>query len=136
MEHKFSLSQNKYMWWVSWLSLISCIYALRNNNACIAVVPGGVFITSLNYWRDPKLGWRRSLDVYFVRVSAIYNIIIAYKSKYVYWYYTSFFICFCFSPLSWYYYNKKSYWKSAIAHSLIHVVGNIGNIIMYKGLHA
>lgn len=77
-----------FLWKISFLSLISCIYAIYKNHYDLALVPGGVFLTSINYWRYP-------LGIYF--------------------------------------YKKKLYWYSVYAHSMIHVLGNVSNIILYSG---
>lgn len=50
-------NQSYFIWKVSWLSLISSIYAISQGYNDLAIVPGGVFLTSINYWRDPDYSW-------------------------------------------------------------------------------
>jgi hypothetical protein len=38
-----------------------------------------------------------------------------------------------FYPLGYYYYNRNRNWESTYAHCMIHVIANIGNIVLYSG---
>jgi len=62
--------------------LISCIYAIYKNHYDLALVPGGVFLTSINYWRCPDYSWRRYLDMIYVKLALIYQIYRAYNAEY------------------------------------------------------
>ena len=125
--------QSYFIWKASWLSLLSCMYAISQGYNELAIVPGGVFITSINYWRNPDYSWRRTLDMYYVRIALSYQIIRSYNSEYA----AIHLICMimavsCF-PLSWKYYNNNQIWTSVYIHSMVHLLGNIGNIILYSG---
>ena len=48
-------------------------------------------------------------------------------------YYITLIISMCFYPLGIYLYNKKLYWESTYAHSMVHIISNISNIILYTG---
>jgi hypothetical protein len=125
--------QSYYIWKVSWLSLISCAYAIYQGYTDLSLVPGGVLITSLNYWRNPDYSWKRTLDMNYVRFALSYQIIRSYEAEYA----VPHLICMilavsCF-PLSWKYYNNNRWWDSVYIHCLVHILGNIGNIILYSG---
>lgn len=67
--------ENKYLIVSSLLFLIPGLYGIHNKEyilSCIFIVGS---LISINYWRDPQLGFRRNLDLYYVRFSSIYYII-------------------------------------------------------------
>ena len=130
----FYPDQNFFIWKMSFLSLFSAAYAYLNGHYDLALVPGGIFITSINYWRNPLYSsWRRTLDINYVRIGLTYQLIRAYNSQYYKLYYPVIFTSLIFYPISFYYYDKKLYWRSAYAHSMLHILANVSNIILYSG---
>jgi hypothetical protein len=125
--------QSYFIWKVSWVSLISCVYAIYQGYNDLAIVPGGVLITSLNFWRHPDYSWRRTLDMNYVRVALSYQLLRSYNSEYV----TEHLLLMIFAvscfPISWKYYNNGEWWISVYIHSLVHIIANIGNVILYSG---
>ena len=126
-------SQYKCIWRVSFISILSCSYALYRGHYDLALVPGGVFLTSLNYWRLPTYGWRRNLDVGYVCGALIYQNIRAYNMPDAVPYYYLIGIGSLFYPLSNYLYKKKCYWGSTCTHCMLHIVANIANAVLYSG---
>jgi len=126
--------QYNIIWNMSWLSLCSSIYAIYKGHANFALIPGGVFITSTNYWRYPVIdSWRRYIDLSYVNMALLYQLYHSYNAQYANEYY--FFTglgCLCY-PIGMYYYNKKKYWKHIIFHSGLHIFANIANFILYTG---
>jgi hypothetical protein len=119
---------------ISIISLISSLYALYKDYYELAVIPFGVFLTSIIYWYKPiPNSWRQTLDVTYVKFAVFYNIIRAYNSEYYILYYITAIIGLCFYPLGIYLYNKKMYWESTYAHSMGHIIANISNFILYTG---
>ena len=104
--------QSLLIWRTSFLSLGSCIYALYKGHYYIAVVPGGVFITSINYWRRPDYSWRRYLDMAYVKLSLLYQLYHSYRSENRMLYYGILALSISFYPLGLYYHKKKKYWYS------------------------
>lgn len=126
--------QCTFLWKISWLSLLSSIYAILNGHYDMAVVPGGVFITSINYWRDPVYSsWRRKVDINYIAVALTYQSIRAYTAEYAQIYYLTMIFAITFYPISYHYYYRQLYWKSTYCHSMVHVIANIANIILYSG---
>jgi len=121
------------IWKLSFLSLFSAIYAAHNKHYDLIYVPGGVFLTSTLYWYKPDYSWRRYLDMGFVKLAVSYNMYRAYRSQYTIQYYTLVFIAICFYPLGIYYYKKNDYWSSTYAHCMLHIFGNIANVVLYSG---
>ena len=119
---------------ISIISLIASLYAIYKEYYELAVIPFGVFLTSIIYWYNPITdSWRKTLDITYVQFALFYNIIRAYKSEYYILYYITISISLCFYPLGIYLYHKKMYWESTYAHSMIHIIANISNFILYTG---
>ena len=119
---------------ISILSLIASLYAIYKEYYELAVIPFGVFLTSIIYLYNPiPDSWRKTLDVTYVKFALFYNIIRAYNSEYYVLYYIILFIGLCFYPLGIYLYNKQMYWESTYAHSMVHIIANISNFILYTG---
>jgi hypothetical protein len=109
------------------------MYAVYKEKYDLALVVLGVFLTSLIYWHKSTNCWRKTLDVIYVKFSLFYHIIRAYNSVYYTFYYITIFISLCFYPLGIYLYNNKMYWESTYAHSMVHIIANLSNIILYTG---
>ena len=119
---------------MSILSLLSAIYAIYNSHYDLALVPGGIFLTTLIYWKNPRYdSWQRIVDITYVSLGLLYQLIRAYNSEYYKLYYIVIFVSLLFYPISFYYYNKKLYWYSTYAHIMLHIGANISNIILYSG---
>jgi hypothetical protein len=129
-------SQFNIIWSLSWLSLSSSMYAIYKGHYNLAFIPGGVFLTSINYWRKPEIiSWRRILDVGYVNMALLYQLYNVYinNAQYAKEYYFFTGIASIFYPIGVYYYNKKKYWKHIIFHSGVHIFANIANFILYTG---
>jgi len=129
-----NLSPNQYglIYNVSFLSLFMSMYAAYRGHYDLAFVPGGVFITSINYWRKPDYSWRRDLDM--IKLALAYQLARAYNAENATLYYVVIFSSMCFYPLGIYYYNRDQYWHSVYAHSMLHVGANVANLILYSGV--
>ena len=118
----FTPNISKHIWRLSWLSLFASMYAVKLSHYDMALVPGGIFLTSINHWRKPKFhSWMRTLDIYYVHTGLLYHLIRAYNAQYSTVYYTITVFGISFFPISWYYYNKKKYWQSMISHGMLHI---------------
>ena len=125
--------QYKLIYNLSFLSLGSSIYAVYNGHYDLAICASGVFLTSINYWRKPTYSWRRYLDMTYVKFALIYQLYKAYRSQYMIHYYVIMIFAVSFYPLGVYYYKKQLYWHSTYAHSALHIISNIANLVLYSG---
>ena len=126
--------QCKMIYNMAYLSLITSFYATYNQHYLLACCPGGVFVTSIYYWSNPTFDTpRRYIDMYYLSSSLVYQLYRAYYSQYMAIYYTIMMVAVSFYPLGYYYYNRDRYWESTYAHCMIHIVANIGNIVLYSG---
>ena len=124
-------SHSNYLFTTSCISLVSGVYGLYKKQHNFAIYPLGVFITSINYWIHPVNNWRRRLDQAIATFSIIGQSIDAIGhpnfNPYIY---TMSFATLCY-PLS-YYFQHKYLPMSTFCHSLIHIVANISNFILYS----
>ena len=121
------------LWYVSWLSLASAMYAWNRGHYDLAIVPGGVWITSLNYWRKPNYSWRRYVDIGYVHLGLMYQILRAKDSQHQRIYYTILAIGCGFFPFGIYFHKKIDLPTSTWCHVMVHVLGNVSNVILYSG---
>lgn len=123
---------------VSFISFLSFIYALYCGVYDLAIIPGGVFLTSANYWRYPIHGWRRNLDMGYVTFALTYQNYRAYYMAteghdYILLYYALMFFSMTCYPVSLHLHKKKDLWGSTYVHCLLHIVANIANLVLYGG---
>ena len=125
--------QYKLIFKISFLTLGSCIYAMYSGYSWLSICPGGIFLTSVNYWRKPDYSWRQSLDIAYVNLAISYQIFKAYNAEYMVLYYALNLLAMCFYPLGFYFYKKKQYWRSTYAHCALHIIANISCVVLYSG---
>ena len=125
--------QCRFIYKVSFLSLFSSLYALYRGHYDMALAPGGVFLTSINYWRKPNYSWRRYVDMVYVKMAISYQMYRAYNAENARLYYVILFLSvFCYE-MGNHYYKKKMYWQSTYAHSMLHILANLSNVVLYAG---
>ena len=127
----FPKSHANYLCWTSCLSIGSCLYGLYKRQYKLAVYPLGIFITSVNHWQNPTIGWRQTLDQTAVRLSLISQTYNAIGLTNFLPYSIAMAISAIFYPLG-YYFQYKYLPMSTVCHSLIHIGANIGNLILYS----
>ena len=125
--------QGYFICGLSSCSLMSSIYGFQRNMT-ISYVPLGVFITSVNYWRKPTRGIRRTIDIMAVLTAISVHLYISLKTNQHRMYMGNMFVCGGLYGVSWYLYKKGYIWSSTISHGLIHVSANIANVLLYQGL--
>ncbi len=127
-----SRDQARYLWSTSWFSIVSAIYGLSRGHR-IAIMPLIVFLTSLNYWRNPfDRSMRRFVDVMAVLICATCQIYLARNLSNYSTYIKLSIIGFAFYPIARLMKYHKHPWKSVISHSVMHVVCNVANIVLYS----
>ena len=117
----------------SWFSLGACLYGLYQGHYDMAIVPGAVFLTSINFWRDPVHGWRRTLDIVCVQCCLYYQLLRAAGSQFAIPYMCIKIIGMLFFPISLYYYQKGDIWTGVYLHTLLHFFANVANVVLYSG---
>lgn len=114
-------------------SLISAIYCIHIGIPYYWIYLIGVYINSINYWRNPVCGIRRNMDMTWGCTGLAITIMYVYwnlpNSQMYYWW--TFMACAMY-PISYLFYWKKYYIISTMIHSLIHLFGNIGNVSLFN----
>ena len=92
-----------------------------------------VGITSLNYWRHPVLSWRRNMDIGVVHSVLFYQFLRSFdvNNRHLYWCLLGI-SCGCY-PLSIISKKYNADTLSIVFHAMVHVVGNISNLVLYFG---
>jgi hypothetical protein len=119
-----------YLFCTSFMSFASGLYALYNKQYNFAIFPLGVFIASINYWIHPINDWRRYIDMLYAAFAIISQSFYAFDHPNFKPYLFTMIIGTVFYPLSFYF--QHTYLPlSTLCHSLIHIVANIANFILY-----
>jgi hypothetical protein len=99
------------------------------------VVTASVFICSINYWRRPEYGIRRNIDITNNVLCLLYQ---TWRSFYVSPVYTFGFIISTYTGVGCFflgrYLDRINVMYGTYLHSCVHILGNIGNLILYIGL--
>ena len=127
------IDQGYFLCIISCIHIVTFLYAFRQKLFYLAIHPFIVFFTSINYWRKPMYDWRRVMDIICVLFALSTHILHSIKAqnRALYSYITI--IALLFYPISWYLLKNKYVWASTIAHSMIHIVADIANVILYSG---
>jgi hypothetical protein len=116
-----------YLFYTSFFSLLSSMFLFyKENNNYIYTL--SIFITSINYWRNPIYNWRRNIDMLVIFVSFFVIGIKFYRQSKIIDFLPTTIISFLFYLIS-YYFQEKSIHLSTFFHSLIHIYPNIKFII-------
>ena len=124
------LQEAKYIYYSSYFNLIPTFYSIYINEKYeIVFISGGVFLTSINYWRYPvKYCWRRYLDIFYVHGSFLYALYLVQKTNFALQYYSLCTLPIMCYPISVYYGIQQKYLQAAFFHSLIHFFASICNL--------
>ena len=127
--------QSSFLWYLSWGALISFLFAVYRGHYDLMIVPGGVFLTSINYWRRPDYSWRRYVDMAVVQTSVVYQTWHAYtyRAQYATPYFFFVICAVMMFPVGIYYHKNDTHWISTGCHAMVHVFGNTANIVLYSG---
>lgn len=124
-------NHHNYLFMTSQLSIISAIYGY-NNYIQLWIIPAGVYLNSVNYWRNPQSGWRHNFYIGYAIHGVIYQHIVAYHLPICpIWYYLFSFLSIISYQASIWFLQKKQYIMTTFLHSLIHLFDNLANIALY-----
>ena len=109
------------------------MYAVYRGHYDLALVPGSVFFTSINFWSNPTYdSWWRYTDMAVVTTGLAYQVYRAVGNGLGYYAATS--IGVCSFAASCYMYHINEIWAAAYLHMMLHLFGNIGNVFLYYGI--
>ncbi len=124
---------SKILWRASWLFLGTAVYATYQQHYDLAIAPAGIFLTSINYWRHPTYSIRRTTDIICVWLASGYTLTRALTAQHSLICYIGYAIAFTCYPISNMYLRKGNHDHSVLLHALMHLFGNISNIILFSG---
>jgi hypothetical protein len=121
------------LWRLSWISCLSGIYAIARGHYLLAPVPLGVWLTSMNYWKYPvQNSMRRKIDIGYVLLSLTYQLLRSLNAQYAIYYWIIMSVTVAFFPLG-HLLNNHNAWLGTFCQGMVHIGGNVGNIILYSG---
>jgi hypothetical protein len=136
MDQVVKPKQALFLWRISWLCLVSSLYAYHLHLKDVSLSSFIVYCSSLLYWRRPRYNYIRTIDVSIAVTSIYYHLYKAFCNKYGYIYSMKLLVLILLYSYSWYLHYKKRYWLSIYAHGLVHLFGNLSNIQFYNHLYS
>ena len=115
------------------LNSIYGLYQMINNKLTfndVLMTNTLLFITSVNYWKNPTYGLRRKTDIIMALTNIFYN-------SYTISHHQNAWICYLFVKMlmisygiSWYYHSNNNKKLGTYYHDMVHLFGNIGSFII------
>lgn len=129
------LSREQYMliYNTSFFTLVTFISAIYNGHYMYSIFPSSVFLSSILYWYKPDYSWRRYFDMVVAKTCIVSQLLISYNAQYAVPYYIITLSGMACYPIGIYYYSKNKHWESVYSHLGVHILINIGAIILYSG---
>jgi hypothetical protein len=129
------IQYSKFIYYISYLSLISGLVGFYNKKYNFFFVPIIIFLTSINYWRYPVRGLRRNIDIICVCILFFYqNTSVHFIDFNIFWKSIYFILMTigtsCYS-ISNRYHLKNNLYLSTVFHMCIHMCVNLANLILY-----
>ena len=118
----------------SFIPLISSVYAITNGMWVYSLIPTCVSGSSILYWYNPDYSWRRYLDMAVVQVGFICITWLSFYSATQAYFIITEIIAICMFYLGVYFYKHKHHYYSALAHSGLHILATLANIIVFMGI--
>ena len=119
------------IWCAAHLSVGSAAVACHAGHLDLALCPGAVFVTSMIYWRDPRRGLRRNVDIAVVQVALWWQVLRSFDATAVAQH--EFFAamalaiaCFALSFAA-----SRRPLLATLLHAAGHACANVANILLY-----
>jgi hypothetical protein len=123
--------QADYLFYTSFGSLVGSLYGFYKKQYINSLGVFLIFLTSINYWRNPVYGWRRNIDIISSILGLSINVLTSPGHPRCLKLNLMLFMSLLFYPLG-FYFQHKSIHLSAFSHSLIHIVSNLVCISYYS----
>ena len=131
-----SLHQARYIWFLSWLSFFSPLFGyVRGHPLYTLLPPFAIYISSLLYWWYPTYGLRRNIDMITVFIAYCMQFYNATLFKHNFFFYLFEAFAVLSYPVGWMYHKKGNTWGGIFWHGNIHILGNLGNILLYTSTY-
>ena len=116
----------------SWIYFISSVFGIYKEKYDLAIYTGLVWLTSINYWNNPRDPFNYYLDISVVRSGVLYHLLRGVDSPNYIVFYKIFNSGLFFYIPSRYFFNKKQYYISTISHANLHIITGIALIYLYN----
>ena len=129
-------NHHKYLVITSHSCLVSAVYGYMYYTPTypLYLFPALTYINSVNYWRHPRPGLRRNIDMIYICSAILIQHFIAHYYIHPSWAYYFFVIVGAsMYPAGYWFYWRKQYIMSTFVHSLIHILGNFAHMQLYTG---
>jgi hypothetical protein len=134
METIYLYNEYIHLYRISWCLILTGLYGVYNSHYILTIAQFLIGFTSLNHWRYPIQSYRRMIDLVCVKSMAFYKIYMIQDAEYLTLYKTIFLCVSIIYLFGYYQYNYANNRKvSLYAHLLVHILSNIGCIILYSG---
>ena len=130
-------TQARFLWWLSWLTLANGLYAgCGCSQWDLSAIMVATFLTSVNYWRRPVPGWRRSLDVAAVRTNLVGHLWAGATRGAPWPYFVLTAVALSCYGIGVHVHGKgrHRWWESVAWHAGLHVLGNAGHLVLYRSV--
>ena len=91
-----------------------------------------VSYTCINYWRNPVLGWTRDLDMTYMKIILLHNMICGMFITPKFEFFMIVFFGISFYYLGVFFYNMNMLNISTICHSIVHILGHLSSFMIFK----
>ena len=119
----------------SLITLIPGLYAIYRNYYDFGIIHIAIVSTSINYWKYPKIiSWERYLDICTVSFGICYTLYysIITINKIIYLIFLT--VGIRLYMLSQYFSSIENYDLSVECHMRMHIIINMGYMILYNGV--
>ena len=110
----------------SFLFGVTAIYAYAKKRYDISILLIFILITSLNYWRDPRWGFRRNVDIFVTITASIYmfiSAIVLHNISIIS--YMVLLVGIISYLVGWYVHYKGHIFLSTLCHCTLHICANL-----------
>jgi hypothetical protein len=127
----------RFLYKTSWLFLASAAYAYQMGHYDYVILPFGVWVTSINYWRKPDYSWRRYVDMFYAHFAVIYQGLSAYGAEYQIPFYVLWGLAVSSYLFAMYFKYKGNgngiRWNSTLWHGNSHFLAFLCALVLYSG---
>ena len=126
--------QHWFLWRLSWLALVSAVYATARGLWDLCWTSWLVLGTSLLYWSKPTRGGRRALDVTMVQIAFWWQLYRAWGAEFAAPFYAISGVgCAFYAGTLYCEHRLKAMRASTLLHAGVHLCGNLANVVLYSG---
>jgi hypothetical protein len=126
-----SKSLSAPVFYLSFLILLTSVFAFYKRNYIIGAWTFAAFCTSLVHWSDPRYGYKRDLDKFVVTSGFLYLLWLALQKPLPSW---PFWTCYILMTIcyfaGWEVYNRGFEVFSMVLHAFVHLFGNAA-VVLY-----